>query len=75
MPSVNIVGENPEEVRPLMARLRASGIGSILAYSVESDVDAVACDTDAAEVCTVQPVHANMHGFQPTCKPGPSLMC
>lgn len=42
-------GENPEEVRPLMVRLRASGIGSILAYSVESDVDAVACDTYAAE--------------------------
>ena len=36
-------------------QLRASGIGSILAYSVESDVDAAsatACQTQAAEVHT-----------------------
>ena len=46
-------GETAEEVQHVSRQLRASGIGSILAYSVESDVDAgtaTACQTEAAEV-------------------------
>lgn len=44
-------GESTEEVQPLAQRLRANGIGSILAYSVESDVDAGQAFNDhAAEV-------------------------
>jgi hypothetical protein len=48
-------GETAEEVQHVSRQLRASGIGSILAYSVESDVDAAtatACQIEAAEVHT-----------------------
>ena len=44
-----MAGEDGDDVKPTMRRLQQNGIGSILAYSVENDVEAGAepsCEAD-----------------------------
>ncbi len=34
-----MAGETPEEIKPLLARLHACGVGGILDYAAEADLD------------------------------------
>ena len=34
-----VAGETPEEIKPLLARLHACGVGGILDYAAEADLD------------------------------------